>query len=49
MLENIKNDVANEVTKEIYDAILFEVHSLVKDWVLELGFLFHTKSHQEII
>ena len=43
------DDSTNAVTEEIQDALLLAVNSPLDDWVLDLGVLFHTTPHREII
>ena len=44
-----EDDSANAVTEEVQDVLLLAVDSPLDDWVLNLGALFHTTPHQEII
>ena len=46
--ENIV-DVANEITKEIHDALLLSVDNPIDSWVLDSRASFHTIAHHEIM
>lgn len=48
-LIKVEGNATNVFTEEIQDVVLLVVHSLVDDWVLDLGAPFHTISYREIM